>query len=321
MFELTGGVRYIVPLMAAAMASKWVGDAFGKDGIYDAHIALNGYPFLDNKEEFGCTTIAADVMQPRGNAPLTVLTQDSMTLSEVESILDNTKHNAFPVVVSRESHFLVGCVLRRDLLLAIGNLVYFFLFKKLQLNPICCIGNVRRKQDDISDDSLVLFNAGLQVNASASSPVKLRRILDLAPITVTDHTPMETVIDMFRKLGLRHVLVTHNGYVLFNSCCRKIAHNCRVVVQASVGNHDQEGRHAPHVASGKDYTIRFSLKQKNTSPAFRFQCLPTIVNSTRSCYNYALLINPSSFVMLVSIFYLNVGHSFIIMCNLQARFF
>lgn len=58
----------------------------------------------------------------------------------------------------------------------------------------------------------MIFNSGLQVNASASSPVKLRRILDLAPITVTDHTPMETVIDMFRKLGLRHVLVTHNGY-------------------------------------------------------------------------------------------------------------
>ena len=67
MFELTGGVRYIVPLMAAAMASKWVGDAFGRDGIYDAHIGLNGYPFLDNKEEFGCTTIAADAMQPRYN--------------------------------------------------------------------------------------------------------------------------------------------------------------------------------------------------------------------------------------------------------------
>lgn len=30
MFELTGGVRYIVPLMAAAMASKWVGDALGR---------------------------------------------------------------------------------------------------------------------------------------------------------------------------------------------------------------------------------------------------------------------------------------------------
>ncbi|CAG7836228.1 unnamed protein product, partial [Allacma fusca] len=64
MFELTGGVRYIVPLMAAAMASKWVGDALGRQGIYDAHINLNGYPFLDSKEEFGHTTLAADVMQP-----------------------------------------------------------------------------------------------------------------------------------------------------------------------------------------------------------------------------------------------------------------
>lgn len=65
MFELTGGVRYIVPLMAAAMASKWVGDALKKQGIYDAHIGLNGYPFLDNKDEFQHTTLAADVMQPK----------------------------------------------------------------------------------------------------------------------------------------------------------------------------------------------------------------------------------------------------------------
>lgn len=64
MFELTGGVRYIVPLMAAAMASKWVGDALGREGIYDAHIALNGYPFL-GKQEFAHTTLAADVMQPK----------------------------------------------------------------------------------------------------------------------------------------------------------------------------------------------------------------------------------------------------------------
>ena len=42
-------VRYIVPLMAAVMASKWMGDAFGREGIYDAHIILNGYPFLDSK--------------------------------------------------------------------------------------------------------------------------------------------------------------------------------------------------------------------------------------------------------------------------------
>ena len=60
-FELTGGLEYIVPLMAAVMTSKWVGDAFGREGIYEAHIRLNGYPFLDAKEEFTHTTLARDV--------------------------------------------------------------------------------------------------------------------------------------------------------------------------------------------------------------------------------------------------------------------
>jgi len=36
-------------------------------------------------------------------------------------------------------------------------------------------------------------------------------IIVQAPTTVIDQTPMETVIDMFRKLGLRQVLVTQNG--------------------------------------------------------------------------------------------------------------
>lgn len=36
-----------------------------------------------------------------------------------------------------------------------------------------------------------------------------------SPVTVTDQTPMETVIDMFRKLGLRQILVTSNGLGIF----------------------------------------------------------------------------------------------------------
>ena len=32
---------------------------------YDGHITLNGYPFLDNKEEFAYTTLAEDVARPR----------------------------------------------------------------------------------------------------------------------------------------------------------------------------------------------------------------------------------------------------------------
>lgn len=34
MFELTGGLQYIVPLMAAVMTAKWIGDFLGREGMY-----------------------------------------------------------------------------------------------------------------------------------------------------------------------------------------------------------------------------------------------------------------------------------------------
>ena len=71
--------------------------------------------------------------------------------------------------------------------------------------------NGKRTQEGLRGDSLILFTPSVTTPWNGPPPLKLRRVLDLAPITVTDHTPMETVIDMFRKLGLRQVLVTHNG--------------------------------------------------------------------------------------------------------------
>lgn len=44
-----------------------------------------------------------------------------MTMDDVEQLLKETEHNGYPVVVSMESQYLVGFVLRRDLNLAIGN--------------------------------------------------------------------------------------------------------------------------------------------------------------------------------------------------------
>ncbi len=41
MFELTGGLTYIVPIMVAVMISKWVGDALVKDGMYPDIILTN----------------------------------------------------------------------------------------------------------------------------------------------------------------------------------------------------------------------------------------------------------------------------------------
>lgn len=71
--------------------------------------------------------------------------------------------------------------------------------------------------EGITSNSLVLFtSSNAVVQNLGPPPLKLKKIVDMAPITVTDQTPMETVVDMFRKLGLRQTLVTHNGYVFLS---------------------------------------------------------------------------------------------------------
>lgn len=131
-----------------------------------------------------------------------------MTVDDVEALLKDTEHNGYPVVVSRDSQYLVGFVLRRDLNLAIGAVG--FLACQIVFN-VFFVANAKRMVDGICGQSLVLFTSGNPPQTLGPPPLKLKKILDMAPITITDQTPMETVVDMFRKLGLRQTLVTHNG--------------------------------------------------------------------------------------------------------------
>ena len=65
MVELTSGLSLIVPLMVSSFIAKLFGEFLCPGGIYDAHITMNNYPFLDNKEEYQYSAIASDVMEPK----------------------------------------------------------------------------------------------------------------------------------------------------------------------------------------------------------------------------------------------------------------
>ncbi|KAH7727151.1 chloride channel protein 3 [Aphelenchoides avenae] len=198
MFELTGSLEFIVPTMAAVMFAKWVGDAIYPTGIYDAHILLNGYPFLDNKGEYPFSTVASQVMRPgTDKSALKVIQQDQMTVGELEALMRETNYNGFPVVVSEQDMLVAGFCTRRDLQAALRN--------------------ARKTHQYVTTNSKVYFSSNVpdfEPSGSMPAPLRLRKLMDMAPMTVTDATPMETVIDMFRKLGLRQVLVTKNGHLL-----------------------------------------------------------------------------------------------------------
>eukprot|EP00127_Corallochytrium_limacisporum_P004427 Clim_evm5s162 gene=Clim_evmTU5s162 len=223
MFELTGGLTYVVPVMIAVMVSKWIGDATGYDGIYDCHIELNGYPFLDNKADFSTTSLACDIMKPQEatDTPLTFLTLTGMTYGQLKTLLVNTRLTGFPLVVNEQNMEIAGYVSANELRSLLRHV--------LKSRNVVINGNnssaasVLVGNNDTNDDE----ESGLRSPLNADDNIECRftpalhggreEYLDLhhsvdpRPMILTSQASMETVVEMFRKLGLRYVLIEENG--------------------------------------------------------------------------------------------------------------
>lgn len=114
MFELTGALTYVLPIMIAVMISKWVGDAFSRQGIYEAWIHHNEYPFLDNSEEMVIPDIPASQIMTRIE-DLVVLTATGHTIASLSTILDMHPHRGFPVISDPRDAILLGYISRAEL--------------------------------------------------------------------------------------------------------------------------------------------------------------------------------------------------------------
>ncbi|KAL3953527.1 hypothetical protein ACCO45_011483 [Purpureocillium lilacinum] len=114
MFELTGALTYVLPIMIAVMISKWVGDAFSRRGIYESWIHFNEYPFLDNSEEMIIPDIPASQIMTRIE-DLVVLTTTGHTISSLNSILEMHPYRGFPVISDPRDAILLGYISRAEL--------------------------------------------------------------------------------------------------------------------------------------------------------------------------------------------------------------
>ncbi|KAF8979844.1 hypothetical protein BGZ52_004509 [Haplosporangium bisporale] len=188
MFELTGALTYVLPIMIVVMTSKWVGDAFGKEGIFDGIILLCGYPFLDDKEEYKQNTMASQVMTPVED--IVVVTATGNTLDSLDNLLHETNYKGYPVVNSLRDMMLVGYISRTELRYAIDEA------RKRNLPGNTPAGNV------------------VPILENTPAFIEFRLWMDQTPITVSHRFPMDQVIVIFRKLGVRYVLCTQHGQLL-----------------------------------------------------------------------------------------------------------
>ena len=170
---------------------------------------------LENRESFRFDLKAGEAIRASRSGepiPLACLLQDGMSVSQIDLLVRRHPHSIYPVVISEEFPCIVGQVQRRDLLAVLKS-------RKTQLTYTQAKPVLNRKVSVVSmsnllnksgqPSSLGMRRASLALQASRI--LQLHKLVDRAPIIVTDQTPMEAVVDMFRKLGCRQIFVTRNG--------------------------------------------------------------------------------------------------------------
>ena len=188
MFELTGALTYVLPIMIAVMISKWVGDAFGKRGIYESWIHFNEYPFLDNKDDSPIPDVTVSQIMTQLE-DLVVLTATGHTLQSLHDVLIAQPYRGFPIVSDATHHILLGYISRTELMFALKGAAA----EPRNLPPM----------------TEVCFSH--QSAADPQTTLDLRPWMDQTPITLNGQSSLQLTVSMFQKLGLRYVLFCNRG--------------------------------------------------------------------------------------------------------------
>ncbi|QVM07711.1 glycerol ethanol, ferric requiring protein [Coccidioides posadasii str. Silveira] len=235
MFELTGALTYILPTMIVVGVTKAVSDRFGRGGIADRMIWFNGFPFLDSKEEHIFNVPVSHAMT---NKPV-VLPATDFPVRKAERLLENNKFQGFPIVEDLTSRTLVGFIGRTEFQYAINRAKredrLFSPEAKCRFVPqpssFQTTPSASLSTSNLSQSSGRYFDSSIATPSSSrpveehlppqtfddiATPSGVRSIdfssyVDVAPITVHPRLALETVMEIFKKMGPRMILVEHRG--------------------------------------------------------------------------------------------------------------
>lgn len=235
MFELTGGLSYVVPFMIAVMIAKWVGDALGERSIYDRYIRLKGYPYLRHDESLRTTAKARDLMQTDVDS---VLAQGH-TIGTLQTILRKNAHVYYPVITSEDERFFEGFVLASELewALQMASTTHIAAFtddtpvilshsqknvQQLTRNstgdgntaPVTeCKLNARRASIELT--TVPLYDTSFTPSRSTALPadvsLDLSALLQCHTLQITPETPLSQIHTIFKQLDVQICFITQRG--------------------------------------------------------------------------------------------------------------
>ena len=218
MFELTGALTYVLPIMIAVMLAKWIGDVFSTRGIYESWIQFNEYPYLENKDYTNIPHILVSNFMTRVEEMKCFDAHQPYTVETLRKTLEKTSYRGFPVMAQKkatsgngpetidaaitnrrkphESTFL-GYISRAELMFALERI------KMTSNNP-----SVPRS-GTLDENTPCYFT--YHTDIASGRGVDLRSWMDQTPITLNANSSLQLAVSMFQNLGLRYLLFVERG--------------------------------------------------------------------------------------------------------------
>jgi chloride channel 3/4/5 len=193
MFELTGELEFIVPNMIGIMVAKWIADALEKEGVYDLAQTVLGHPFLDADQAMHLVQsephLVEELIPPEQT--MREITVDVPPINRVHRRVLEEKLGQ----LKRRGLMDAGLVLVQN-----GMLQGYLAEGELEFG-LTELGKVHH------EGALVR----LLGNAEQEDEFDMTSFVDRTPLTVCAKAPMEYAVEMFGKLGLRHLCVVEES--------------------------------------------------------------------------------------------------------------
>lgn len=181
--------------MIAILVAKWVADALEREGVYDLAQTVLGHPFLDLDHAMKLVqkenALVEDLIPPKQtmmditvHIPPSNLVPRSLLLSKLNKLKARGLLDAGLVLVQENTHMLQGYIAESEL--------------DFGLNELYPTATSIRLLGQATDDE-------------DGEPNDLTPFVDRTPVCLCAKAPMEYAVEMFGKLGLRHLCVVEEG--------------------------------------------------------------------------------------------------------------
>lgn len=224
-FELTGAVTYVLPIMLAAIALKFVNDKLCNENIYDSWLKTNFNKDEDYSDVYVSTKSEVNHGKGDGLCDFTNLTSaiktklPNVSVEKAMVSIDNTKcfslfpeeaahnaynilsymaddnHEGYPLITNKQNPISLGYITKQELyskLLGVDNQHSPISFQLDQL-PNSVVSQQLQYESNLPTDFV-------RISIKAEQPF----------IIVNNYTPLVLVLEIFEKLSLNYLIVMNS---------------------------------------------------------------------------------------------------------------